>query len=403
MPGVAAILRTFSTILLVLACGLSVNVSAQVLGTQAAASKFDEFGSVGHCDVTARLDNLAIQLQSTPKAEAHIITYAPPIRGEQLLEMLKEYLVNTRGMRPEQIKTRYGGRNSDLHQPRIELWIVPKNAEPPEPQTHDTNVETFKGRLVSQPAGDDFGVYIIPEMGPGIGGTSDASFVDILNQQKNATGYVVVYSGEDLTPGAWRILAQKKIDYLKESQLASDRVKVLFGGHRKETDLELWVLPKDAPPPVREVGPELPLAKAVKAGDFYAFDLGYKQNQTNLFTRLTGILRAQKTVRAFLVVRLAAPTPVDPDEDVEVPAVEEPEAASVEPTEKIEPPADLIQLVEKWRVELANTHKIGADRFIILFTTAGEYQSSQLSLWIVPKGQALPDPNEEEEEENPSP
>ncbi len=38
-------------------------------------------------------------------------------------------------------------------------------------------------------------------MGQGIGGTSNDSFADILNQQKNAIGYVVVYRGEDLTSG----------------------------------------------------------------------------------------------------------------------------------------------------------------------------------------------------------
>ena len=398
MPRVAAIVAIFSTLLVGCICGLCcVHVSAQVPEVQEEARKFDEFGRVGHCDVTARLDNLAIQLQNTPKAEAHIIAYAPPGQGEQLLKIIKDYLINTRGLRAKQIKTTYGGRNSDLNEAKIELWIVPQNAAPPETQTHETKVETFTGRLLHSPAGDDYGVDIPLDMGPGIGGTTDASFVDILNQQKNSIGYVVVYSGEDLTPGAWRIIAQNKVDYLKELQLGSDRVKVIFGGHRKETALELWVLPKNAPPPVREAGPEQPLARTVKVGDFSEFTLG-KQNQTNLFTRLTGILRAQKNLRAFLVVSLEVPTPVALDE---VPAIEEPPVASVEAAEPIEeePLVDFTKLVEKWRVELANTHKIGADRFIVLFTTGGVYEPSHLSLWIVPKGQPLPDPKEEEEEE----
>ena len=394
MPRVTAISGISSAILLVLITGLSAHVAAQKTAT-----KFDEFGRVGHCDVTARLDNLAIQLQNTPKADAHIIAYAPPGQGERLLEIIKDYLINTRGLRAKQIKTTYGGRNSDLNEARIELWIVPQNAAPPETQTHETKVETFTGRLLHSPAGDDFGVDVPAEMGPGIGGTTDASFVDILNQQKNAIGYVVVYSGEDMTPGAWRIIAQNKIDYLKEYNLESDRVKVIFGGHRKETELELWVLPKNAPPPVREADPEQPLARTVKVGDFSDFTLASKQNQTNLFTRLTGILRAQKNLRAFLVVSLEAPTP-EPEEGVEVPAIEEPPVASGEAADpQEEPPADFTKLVEKWRIELANTHKIGADRFIVLFTTGRVYDLSRLSLWIVPKGQPLPDPKQEEEEE----
>ena len=402
MPRVATISGISSAILLVLICGLSLQVSAQKTAT-----KFDEFGSVGHCDVTARLDNLAIQLQSTPNAKAHIISYAPPVRGEGLLNVIKDYLINTRGLLPRQIKTTYGGRNSDLTQPRIELWIVPKNAAPPEPTTHDVNVETFKGLLVEQPAYDDFGVEVIGEGMEGIGGTSDDSFADILNQQKNAIGYIVVYRGEDLTPGAWRVIAQEKLDYLKTLKVDSSRVKIIFGGHRTKTALQLWILPKDAPPPLPDTGPEAPLAKAVKAGDFYADYLGSK-DQALLFQRLTGALSADKNARAFLVVRIEVEEPSEPVEATPAPPVEEPQPASAEseePIEESEPSADLTKLVEKWRVELANTHKIGPDRFIVLFTTAREMESTQLSLWIVPKGQPLPDPNkeEEEEEEKPSP
>ena len=37
------------------------------------ASLFDEFGAVGYCDLSARLDNFAIQLQGNPKLHGYII------------------------------------------------------------------------------------------------------------------------------------------------------------------------------------------------------------------------------------------------------------------------------------------------------------------------------------------
>ncbi|HEX6649304.1 MAG TPA: hypothetical protein VF075_07185 [Pyrinomonadaceae bacterium] len=352
------------------------------------ARKFDEFGSVGHCDVTARLDNLAIELQNTPSARGHIISYAPPGMGERLLELLKGYLVETRGLRPARIATTYGGRNSDLTQPKIELWIVPRGAASPAPQKYDTDVETFKGLLLDQVIGDDFGVQYEAEMGPGIGGTARPSFADILHQQKNAIGYIVVYSGEDATPGAWRHLAEDEIEYLKPYNVEASRLKVIFGGRQKETKVQLWIAPKDEPPPVRDAGPESPLEKTVKAGDFYIFGLNDKQSQINFFKRLTDVLRTEKTARAFLVVRLDPPTADVPIADVE----------PVDETEDV----DLTKLVESWRAELLKTDKIGPDRFIVLFTTTRETESSQLSLWIVPKGQPLPDPNEDEEEPAPA-
>lgn len=382
MRNVAAILAIF------LVCGA---VSAQA--RKPVATRFDQFGKIGHCDVTARLDNFAIQLQNTRGSQANIISYGPegegPGTGRYFLEIVKDYLVNMRGVIPNRVKTIYGGRNTDLTQPVIELWVVPKGAASPEPQKHETHLESFQGLFAERPAIEDFGLYYEDQMGPGIGGTTDASFADILHEQKNATGYIVVYSGEDVTPGAWRRIAQSRIDYFKALKLEANRFKMLFGGHQKETRLQLWVSPNSAPPPVPDAGPELSPTKTVKVSDFYSHVLHDGRNQTAIFTRLTEILRVDKTVRVFLVVRL--------DQPVEEELSAEIEAEAAEPIEETEP-LDVTKLVETWRLELANTHKISADRFIVLFAPAREFESTQLSLWVVPKDQPLPDPNESEEE-----
>jgi hypothetical protein len=381
MPRVAAIL-VFSAALM-LCCGFSPGVYAQLpeLDARTGATKFDEFGLIRHCDLTARLDNLAIFVQETPGAKAHLIFYGPPGGEDASLTFIKDYLVNSRGLLANRIETTYGGRNSDLKLPRIELWLVPRNALPPEPQTHDLpNLEKFKGLFDEDRARDRLELQVEDEMGPGIGSTTHPSFVDILNHQDNAVGYVVVYSGDDATPGAWRRIAQEEIDYLKKFNVDPARVKMIFGGNQKQTKRQLWILPKDAPPPVSDAGPESPLAKTVKLDDYDAETLGDPQNEAKVFARLKEILTAQKSVGAFVVARLAS---------AEGPPVAgEPE------------PADLRKLVEKWRTKLANTHKIFADRFVVLFTTAPEDYSSHLRIWIVPKGQPLPDPHEEEKFED---
>ena len=394
MPRVAAIL-VFSVALL-LWCGYTPTMSAPVTEPHSPV-KFDEFGKIHHCDLTARLDNLAIAAQNTPGAEIHIIAYAPPGAGEWPLEHIKDYLVTTRGLPAKLIKTTYGGRNSDPKLPKIELWIIPPNGVPPEPQKHETDVETFKGLLADDRASDYIDIESVEElMGPGIGDTTHAAFVDILNQQKDAVGYLVVYSGEDALPGASRRIAQDQLNYLKRFNPDLARVKVIFGGHQKRTKRQFWILPKDAPAPVRDAGPESRLGKAVKVQDFYANDLGHAQNETNVFRRLKEILTAQKSVRAFIVVRLEQPIPdEEPVSDEPEPSIV-PEASPSEPVDEREP-ADLTKLVEKWRLELAKTHKIGPDRFIVIFTTAREFEPSHLSLWIVPKRHPLPDPNKEEE------
>ena len=354
------------------------------------ATRFDQFGKLGHCDLGARLDNFAIQIQNTRGSQAAIISYGPegegPGTGKYLLELIEDYFVNARGFKPSRVKTIYAGRNTDPTQPVIELWIVPKGAASPEPQKYETHLDSFQGLFADEAASDSFDLYYEDEMGPGIPGTTDASFADILHQQKNATGYIVVYSGEDLTPGAWRRIAQSQIDYFKAFKLEANRFKMIFGGHQKQTRLQLWISP-DGAPPMNDAGSEISLTKAVKAGDFYSDQLRFERNQKAIFTRLAEILRLDNTVRVFLVVRLEQPIEEDLSAEIESEPIEEPE-----------PPLDLTKLVEKWRLELANTHKVSADRFIIVFAPPREFDANRLSLWIVPKGQPLPDLNESEEE-----
>src|SRR5215213_2920641 len=324
MPKVATIL-VICVATLLLWCGYSPHASAQQpeRTVQTGTIKVDEFGSVGHCDLGARLDNLVTVVEKIPAAEAYLISYAPTGGGERLLELMKEYLVNTRGIVPDRIKTIYGGRNNDLTQPRIQLWVVPKGAQPPEPEKFETNVDTFKGLFADQPAYDQIETdYLGEEMGPGIGNTIDPSFVDILQQQKNAVGYIVVYTGDGATPGAWRRIAQREVDQFKSLNLDASRLKVIYGGYLKESRIQLWVSPSGDPPPIPEAGPEPPLNKVVRLPGFDGSELAKEQNQAAVFTRLLEILREEKTARAFIVVRLEQPQAEEPSENVESPAIE---------------------------------------------------------------------------------
>lgn len=402
MSRVANILLIFVAVLLI-SSGNSGQAWALApsLDTNPSPTKFDYFGSIRHCDLTARLDNLAIQIQNTPGITAAIMVYGPKGggfgSGKHVLRMMKEYLVNTRGIEENRIATIYGGGNADLNEPRIELWIVPKGVELPRPVKHETNLETFEGLLVQEPAGDGFGMEYIGEdgMGYGIPATTDASFAEVMGVQKKAVGYIVVYSGNDLPPGAWRNVAQQQMEAFKALKVDSDRVKVIYGGRQEKTSLQLWIQPKDAPPPVAETA-EAPLTKSVSVGDFYAGNFD-KQNQKNFLKRLAETLQADKTARAFIVVRLEQPVPEEPPAEGETPVVQQVLEVEETPAEE-EPEVDLTQLVEKFRLELMKEHRIAADRITVLFTTAPEAFSTYLSLWIVPKGAPLPDPNENEAE-----
>jgi len=99
--------------------------------------KFDEYGTLSLKERNEHLDNYAIQLQNEPPAMAYIIVYggrkSRPGASTSLLNMSKDYLVNTRGIEASRIITVDGGYREAL---TTELWIVPQGATPP--QAHPT-------------------------------------------------------------------------------------------------------------------------------------------------------------------------------------------------------------------------------------------------------------------------
>lgn len=101
-----------------------------------AARKFDEFQQLlRHCDLRARLDNLAIQLQTEPESKAFVIVYSGkydlPARVSSYRERIGDYLVNMRGVDPERLVVLDGGYRQVV---TTEAWIVGKNAPAPEPK-----------------------------------------------------------------------------------------------------------------------------------------------------------------------------------------------------------------------------------------------------------------------------
>jgi len=126
--------------------------------------KFDEYGDICSGDEKARLDNLAIQLQSNPELHAYIIFYGGrcysscshdyprhrpryPRKGEAQVRAarIKPYLVNTRGLAPDRIFVIDGGNRESW---TAELWIAPKGAMPPAvtPTVQLEDIEYRKGR-----------------------------------------------------------------------------------------------------------------------------------------------------------------------------------------------------------------------------------------------------------------
>lgn len=94
---------------------------------------FDQFQSVAFDDDKARLDNLAIELQNAPDAQAYIMIYAGRTSRAGQADLLgrrtMDYLTNQRGVDARRITIINGGyRDTDF----IEIFICPPGAKTPQ-------------------------------------------------------------------------------------------------------------------------------------------------------------------------------------------------------------------------------------------------------------------------------
>ena len=96
--------------------------------------KFDEYGKVGHCDETARLDNFVIELQNEPASKGYLLIYVGkddlPAWTRGILGRAAHYLVSARGMEPGRVEVVNAGYREKR---ATELWVVPENDPPPQP------------------------------------------------------------------------------------------------------------------------------------------------------------------------------------------------------------------------------------------------------------------------------
>lgn len=385
----------FALVLIVASSG-----SAQAIETEAlnAAIKFDEFERLGWCDLSARLDNFAIQLQQTQDVAGYVLSYGPegnnPGTGKSNMWMIQDYLVNSRGILKERLRTVYGGRYQNLAELKTELWIVPHDAQPPDFKEYENNSNSFNGKFA------EFQSSEMPNeaLGPSSGDATLAGFADALRQQPKAQAYIVAYSSRTVATGAWRRIAKGIASGLEKGQsVEADRIKIIFAGYDEKlgedesVKIHLWILPEGAPPPVKEVEAERRPEKAVRLGDFNQYTLGDSAEGKRALEGFADVLRADEQLRACVIVRLST----------------EPPDAEAEPDQ---PPAtDLLQLVEKWKTDLFKDYKIDGGRIVITVAMETEnYPGGYLETWIVPPGASLPDPyapqeepTEEVEEENP--
>ena len=260
------------------------------------AQKFDEYGAVGECDEKARLDNFVIHLLNEPDSKGYVIGYDGrndlPARLGLRLQGAQHYLTDARGLNPNRFVVIKGGYREEA---ATELWIAPKDAPAPEPSNtiivEKETGQTFKydefypQNAIVQYADE----YVYPQQF--IVGTAQESALFHLNlspsEVKSITAQPVIlldvavddkaeWEDEDYAwaskdyaqvlekeqsiaciiyyaqrEGGHLFILQQIIEggqnlLVKKHGIREDRIKIIFGGYRELTTIDLWVVPPGA-------------------------------------------------------------------------------------------------------------------------------------------------------------
>lgn len=227
------------------------------------ARKIDEFGDVAASDIAARLDNFANELQSQPGVRGFVIAYRsrrdlPGLSG-RLVNLMRTYLIDTRGLAAERVVGVDGGVAGCVIQ---ELWVVPVGATPtPRSDAYRTEFEdtdsTRKFDEAPFAAENSYYQSIYHSL---------EGFASVLRREPRSSAYLIAYSqywvnkweeedsrgikrtrrsvNRDPPGTAQRALAAVKAELEKKYGVSASRIKMIAGGYRKWGQMELWIVPR---------------------------------------------------------------------------------------------------------------------------------------------------------------
>jgi len=375
------VLFTLSFFVILCAC------ATRTLDAQSALQPrlLDSYGRLIADDAGGHADNFAGQLEKETDNLGLIVCYGPSGDGagtaNYILKMIQEYLVNIRGVDPGRLQILNAGRFKDPFDVRVELWLTPIGAEPPKKRDYDPDLAKLSGKLQEFSGWDGF-----PDGdggGPPQGDVTLAAFADVLKAQPNSTAYIVAFNHQDSTIGTWRRVATRIAADLHQYGISDDHIRTVFGGTLKKQEdesnteqaakVQLWILPKDTPLPVKEGSPEAVPTKATQIYTAENYLLKDPETERQIFKGFADVLRANEELSVCIITR--------------------PLAATVEKLSDDEPPdIDPQKLTDKWRSELTEKLGIKSGRIIVLAAAANEFNEGTIEIWIVPRGADLPDP-----------
>ena len=367
-------------------CGLMIFASDWLVAQQSESklsitqlTKLDEMsGPYNTCQ--PQPDFLVMALQQSPELDAYLLSYGPTGdrsgTANRILRWLKNYLVDSRGVDEKLLHLTNCGNYKNTTNIFTEFWVAPRGTAPPQCEKYENGVATANGKFA------EFEGYANLRFEGGFyeGRIELASFAEALRLQPDRVAYIVARNRKESTVGAWRRTARLEAHALTGYGIASNRIKILFGGvsadesGSQDTEIELWLLSPDDSPPVTKTLREKRPRQEQMLGEFDKFDFQDAESKKWIEEGFIETLKADPKIDVCFVLRLR-PTPEKLDEEDDF------------------KPVDFKRLVANWKAKLIKTHGVKSTRIhIIQVVETGEYETDKVEVWFVPPNAALPNP-----------
>ncbi|HQZ98254.1 MAG TPA: hypothetical protein PLP21_18185 [Pyrinomonadaceae bacterium] len=215
----------------------------------------DEFGEVCSEDLMARMDNFLNQINNNPTARGVVIFHGRT-DTEGRNQKLADYIAR-RPTRPGIELPRLPIiRGENRSKQFIQFWLVPAGAPEPKPdRPHLPNAYTETSLFDRSPVGFhrwegvldiyDDGFY---DLGCNFSPNKDV-FAEILNANRNVNAVLIVYTDAETRKDGLKLASWAINDLVKNHKVSRSRVRAIFGGLRKEAEIEFWLVPKGKPNP----------------------------------------------------------------------------------------------------------------------------------------------------------
>ncbi len=254
--------------------------------------QIDEFGRIGNCDASARIDNLFITLNNNKNSKGYVIHYKSanslPARFEKMTWTMKQLLqsVYFRNYDQSRIKFIEGGfREEEI----TEIWVVPENGKIPKPTNTVPKPTIPKHKTFLYDKSilyADFGEFQLPAVIEEYYKEFDephsddefetelskeereikeaerfywlsADFGKFLKNGKVLQGVIVFYADAEQYDIDKLTLfienGRKKL--ADEAKLPSSKIQIFYGGYRSDIETEFWVINKNSGFP--EITPQI--------------------------------------------------------------------------------------------------------------------------------------------------